>query len=87
MSLYSLATDLFVDMDKARAAILLADKTKNQQHRGAAEGGGRAEFRRSNTGGKGDLLPHLASGRSDETSEPPTLELLEECLHDVQNGR
>lgn len=77
MSLYSLATDLFVDMDKARAAILLSDKTKNQQHRDAAERGGRAEFLQANTGGKGDPLRRL----------PPTLELLEDCLNDVQNSR
>ncbi len=87
MSLYSLATDLFVDMEKARAAVLLSDETKNQRHRGPAGSGGRTEFRQTNTGGKGDLLPQLTSGRLDSMSEPPTLELLEECLHDVQYSR
>lgn len=82
MSLYSLATDLFADMDKVRAATATDKATKTQQQRGTPESRGREQPQRATC--KGNLLPRLATGSSDT---PPTLELLEGCLHDVQKSR
>lgn len=72
MSLYSLATSLFADMDKARAV--------------GAENGRKDEFRVT-ARSEGEFLPRLTSGgRDDDDAKQatPTLELLEGCLHDVQ---
>lgn len=76
MSLYSLASSLFADMDKARAV--------------GGAGKGRRDEARVTARSERELLPRLTTcgGRDDDNSDTkqttPTLELLEGCLHDVQ---
>lgn len=85
MSLYGLAAELFADMDKIRAASTTTYKArKNQQQRGTSESGVREQLQHT---GEGDLLPRFTPGGSGANHVPPTLELLEGCLNDVQQNR
>lgn len=84
MSLYSLATDLFADIDKARAAatdtIIPSEK---KQPRLVDDG---PSDRLHLTSGVG--LPQPRDRRQNgETEQTPTLELLEGCLHDIHEVR
>lgn len=81
MSLYSLASDLFADMDKVRAAAV-SDKTTKRHQRRISNKGPRPQLRAFANVGK--PLPGLSAQQDDNRKEPPTLELLEGCLLDVQ---
>lgn len=82
MSLYSLASDLFADMDKVRAAAESGNTTKMHQRRIPNKGPTRPQLRAF--ANEGEPLPGLSVQQNDNRKEPPTLELLEGCLLDVQ---
>lgn len=84
MSLYSIATDLFADIDKVRAAApdpTIPSKTK--QSRLIDDGLGDRPHSISEAG-----LPQVRGRRQNgKTEQTSTLELLEGCLHDIHEVR
>lgn len=84
MSLYSIATDLFADIDKVRAAApdpTIPSKTK--QSRLIDDGLGDRPHSISEAG-----LPQVRDRRQNgKTEQTSTLELLEGCLHDIHEVR
>lgn len=84
MSLYSLATDLFADIDKVRAAAAdpITPSKKEQPRLVDDEPGDQLHL----TSGVG--LPQPRDRRqNDKTEQTSTLELLEGCLHDIHEVR
>lgn len=85
MSLYSLATDLFEDIDKVRAAA--PDPTisaKTQPRLLDGEPGDRLCIKFN---GEVQLPQLVAWQQNGKTEQTPTLELLEGCLHDIHEVR